>query len=61
MLKFFGYDSAFDHSNNSAFFIDGKDLVLIDCPMSSFQKVKFFDFKKFDNVYVLVTHLVFPS
>lgn len=42
MLKFFGRDSAFGHSNNSAFFIDGKDLVLIDCPMSSFQKVKFF-------------------
>lgn len=56
MLKFFGRDSAFGHSNNSAFFIDGKDLVLIDCPMSSFQKVKFFDFKKFDNIYVLVTH-----
>ena len=56
MLKFFGRDSAFGHSNNSAFFIDRKDLVLIDCPMSSFQKVKFFDFKKFDNVYVLVTH-----
>lgn len=41
MLKFFSYDSAFGHSNNSAFFIDGKDLVLIDCPMLSFQKVKF--------------------
>lgn len=56
MLKFFGRGSAFADKHNSAFFIDEKNLVLIDCPATTFQEVKHFDFNEFDNIYVLVTH-----
>ena len=56
MLSFFGRGSAFSDSHNSAFFINGKDLIVIDCPATTFQKIKRFDFSKFDNIYVLVTH-----
>lgn len=56
MLKFFGRGSAFSDAHNSAFFIDGNDLILIDCPATTFQKIKNFDFHQFENIYVLVTH-----
>lgn len=56
MLSFFGRGSAFADEHNSAFFADGKDLVLIDCPASAFQKVKHFDFDRYENIYVLITH-----
>lgn len=56
MLSFFGRGSAFSDCHNSAFFVSDKDLVLIDCPATSYQKVKKFDFSKFDNIYVLITH-----
>lgn len=56
MLTFFGRGSAFTDEHNSAFFIEGNDLVLIDCPMSSFEKLNDMDLKAYDNIYVLVTH-----
>lgn len=57
MLKFFGRGSAFADEHNSAFFIYGNDLILIDCPATSFQKVKKMEkLSKFDNIFILVTH-----
>lgn len=38
-LRFFGRGSAFTAENNSAFFVHGNELVLIDFPMSSFRKL----------------------
>ena len=63
MLTFLGRGSAFTDEQNSAYFIDGNNLVLIDCPMSSFEKLNNreisnsdIDLSAFDHVYVLVTH-----
>ncbi len=39
-LTFLGRGSAFTSEHNSAFFTDGAELVLIDCPMSSFDKLR---------------------
>lgn len=61
MLTFLGRGSAFTDEQNSAYFIDGNNLVLIDCPMSSFEKLNNkdqndIDLSAFEHVYVLVTH-----
>ena len=40
MLRFFGRGSAFADIQNSAFFVDGEQLVMIDCPMSSFHVLR---------------------
>jgi len=40
MLRFFGRGSAFADIQNSAFFVDGERLVMIDCPMSSFHVLR---------------------
>ena len=62
MLKFFGRGSAFADEQNSAFFTDNSDLILIDCPMSTFHKIKMIGADKFvlphtlKRIYILVTH-----
>ena len=40
MLRFFGRGSAFEDIHNSAYFRNGDDLVLIDCPLSAFNIIK---------------------
>ena len=56
MLKFLGRGSAFSDDQNSAFFVDGDDLILIDCPMGSFDKVKKWKLDSYKHIYILVTH-----
>lgn len=56
MLTFLGRGSAFTNQHNSAYFTDGNDLVLLDCPMSSFTRLKEKDLGKYDHIYILVTH-----
>ena len=56
MLTFLGRGSAFTDEQNSAFFVENGDLVLIDCPMSSFEKLNDMNMTLFSHVYVLVTH-----
>ena len=61
MLKFFGRGSAFSAEQNSAFFVHGDELVLIDCPMSSFDKIRRYGADTLagspgSGVSVLVTH-----
>ena len=56
MLKFLGRGSAFTDEHNSAYFIRNDELVLIDCPMSSFMRLNDRNMALFDHVYVLVTH-----
>lgn len=40
MLKFLGRRSAFHEEQNNAYFIDGDRLVLIDCAMDGFHKIR---------------------
>ena len=56
MLTFLGRGSAFADEHNSAFFIDNGNLILIDCPMSSFEKLNDMNLTLFDHIYLLVTH-----
>lgn len=56
MLKFLGRGSAFTDEHNSAFFVDNDELVLIDCPMSSFHRLNDKNLALYDHIYVLITH-----
>ncbi|MBR1555092.1 MAG: GNAT family N-acetyltransferase [Oscillospiraceae bacterium] len=56
MLLFAGRGSAFAEEHNSAFFIRNQELVLLDCPISAFQKYKTLDFRHIRHIYILVTH-----
>lgn len=62
MLQFFGRGSAFDDEQNSAFFSDGDDVILVDCPMSSFHKLRkmniehLTDSRNIRIIIILVTH-----
>lgn len=56
-LKFFGRGSGFSDEHTSAYFpTEDKKLVIIDCPVSTFHKVKHIDLTNCDELYVLVTH-----
>lgn len=57
MLHFLGCGSGFAEEHTSACFLtDEDDLVVIDCPVSAFQKLKRFDFSEYKDIYVLITH-----
>lgn len=56
LLQFLGRGSAFSDKHNSAFFTENYEFVLIDCPATSYQKVKKMDWEKYDNIYILITH-----
>lgn len=56
MLNFFGRGSAFTDEHNNAFFIDGEDLILLDCSMTAYRKVKRLSLEGIKNLYILVTH-----
>ena len=55
-LRFFGRGSAFADLHNSAFFEHNIELVIIDCPATTFQIVKNMNWEKYDNIYILITH-----
>lgn len=55
-LKFFGNGSGFADEHTSAYFTVKEDFVLIDCPLSAFQKLKRMNLKDYKNIYVLITH-----
>ena len=61
LLQFFGRRSAFFEQQNSAFFIQDHQLILIDCPMSSFHRLKELGPENLvggpvDQIQILVTH-----
>lgn len=57
MLKFLGCESGFGDEHTSAYFITSEnELVIIDCPVSTFQKVKNATFMTYKDIYVLITH-----
>lgn len=56
-LRFFGRGSGFADEHNSAYFVTNQnDLVIIDCPASTYQKLKHIDLQQYDKIYVLITH-----
>lgn len=56
-LKFFGRGSGFADEHTSAYFsTENKEMVIIDCPVSTFQKVKKIELSNYEMFYVLVTH-----
>ena len=62
MLKFFGRGSAFNDMQNSAYYVNGSTLYLIDCPMSSFNIIRKLGLSWFSpagnisSIRILVTH-----
>lgn len=58
ILEFLGSDSGFGESNNSAYYEDNKELFIIDCGYTVFNKIKNrFDFNKYNTINVIITHL----
>ena len=55
MLQFLGRGSAFADEQNCAFFEADGQLILLDCPMSAFHRIRHFQ-KQYDGITVLVTH-----
>ncbi|MBQ6040861.1 MAG: ribonuclease Z [Oscillospiraceae bacterium] len=55
MLQFLGRGSAFADTQNCAFFEADGALILLDCPMSAFHRLRYMQ-KRFDRIAVLVTH-----
>ena len=56
-LKFFGRGSGFANDHNSAYFCPTeKEIVIIDLPVSTFQKLKSRNLDNYDELYVLITH-----
>lgn len=56
-LKFFGRGSGFADDHTSAYFsTENKEMVIIDCPASTFQKLKQIDLSNYESFYVLITH-----
>ena len=56
MLKFFGRGNAFADQHTSAYFVDGNDLIIIDCSVSSFQRLNNRTLSQYDHIYVLVNN-----
>ena len=57
-LNFLGKDSGFGKNNNSAFFETDKELIIIDCGYTVFEKIKEkFDLSKYEKIKVIITHL----
>ena len=57
MLKFLGSGSGFADEHTSAYFVTKEnDLVVIDCPVSAFQKLKKKALSEYRDIYVLITH-----
>lgn len=58
ILTFLGSDSGFGDKNNSSYVEEENKLILIDCGFTVFNEIKRkFDFNKFDNIEVVITHL----
>lgn len=56
-LNFFGRGSGFADEHTSAYFTTAdKEIVIIDCPVTTFQKLKHIDLMYYKKIYVLVTH-----
>lgn len=56
-LEFFGRGSGFTCEHTSAYFTTkDKEIIIIDCPVSTFQKLRDVNLDNYDDCYVLITH-----
>ena len=56
-LKFLGSGSGFADEHTSAYFTTkNKEMVIIDCPVSTYQKLKHINLTDYEKIYVLITH-----
>lgn len=56
-LNFFGRGAGFSDDHTSAWFSTNEnDLVIIDCPVSTFMKAKHMKVSKVKDIYCLITH-----
>lgn len=55
-LKFFGIGSGFSDEHTSAYFTIKNKMVIIDCPITAFQKLKHMDLLKYKSFYIFITH-----
>lgn len=56
-MKFFGRGSGFTCEHTSAYFTTkDKEIIIIDCPVSTFQKLRDVNLDNYDDCYVLITH-----
>lgn len=56
-LNFLGRDSGFgDNHTSASFFTESNDIVVIDCPISTFQKLRKTNLTDHEHIYVLITH-----
>jgi len=57
VLKFFGRGAENANENTSAYFTtENKELVIIDCTFSAYQKLKKMDLTSYEKIYILITH-----
>ena len=50
MLRFFGRGSGFSDDHNGAYFTVGRSLVLVDCPLVTFRRLKNEGLTRFFNI-----------
>lgn len=56
-LKFLGRSAGFADDHTSAYFnTDNNEIVIIDCPVSSYTRLKHFNLSECENIYILITH-----
>lgn len=56
-LKFLGRGAGFSDDHTSAYFsTNSNEIVIIDCPVSSYMKLKHFNLTECKNIYILITH-----
>ncbi len=55
-LNFFGRGSGFADEHTSAYFTQNEEMVIIDCPISTFQKFKHLNLEGYEKFYILITH-----
>ena len=56
-LNFLGNGSGFAKTHTGAYFINKNDLIIIDCSMLNIHKILELGIEKFENVYLLITHM----
>ena len=57
LLKFLGNETGFGKNHTSAYFVtEENDIVIIDCPVSAFHKLKEMGVSRYNTIYVLITH-----
>lgn len=56
-LNFLGNGSGFAPTHTGAYFVDGEDLIVIDCSMLNLQKILALNPNNFKNIYLVITHM----